>query len=206
MATDFDYERMLQGKLYRSAQIHPENSSTAGKLIAQQINQVPLDQRQRIVELERQLFNQAGENIYLNPPLYVDYGRHISIGENFYANQNCTLLDVNTITIGDDVLIGPNTSLYTAGHPLEPTVRREGLEFGLPIVIEDNVWLGGSVTVLPGVTIGQNTVIGAGSVVTHDIEANVLAVGNPARVIKRLDTSEMQIWQQRRLEYFQNQK
>lgn len=206
MQSDFDYEQLQQGKLYRSDQILPEHQSMAGKLIAQKINQVPLNQTEQIVALEHQLFGKAGQNLYVNPPVYVDYGRHVFIGDNFYANQHCTFLDVNSITIGNDVLIGPNTSLYTAGHPVDPTVRKEGLEFGQPIVIQDNVWLGGSVSVLPGVTIGKNSVIGAGSVVTKDIPENSVAVGNPARVLRTIDAQDYQYWHQQRSDYWQAQK
>ncbi|MBA1393928.1 sugar O-acetyltransferase, partial [Lactobacillus sp. XV13L] len=126
MSKDYDYHQMLAGQLYCADFIRPEHNSINGKKIAQQINQLPIEQREKIITLERQLVGKAGQDIYINPPLYVDYGRHISLGDNFYANQNCTFLDVNQIVIGNNVLVGPNVSFYTAGHPLDAEVRRTG--------------------------------------------------------------------------------
>ena len=128
-----------------------------------------------------------GEGVDIRPPLRVDYGHNISIGDGSWVNYGMTVLDVAPVVIGADVLIGPNCSLYTAIHPTEPGPRRAKWESSAPITLEDNVWLGGSVVVCPGVTIGENSIIGAGAVVTRDIPANCIAVGNPARVIKDLD-------------------
>ncbi|MBP3284244.1 MAG: sugar O-acetyltransferase [Clostridia bacterium] len=119
------------------------------------------------------------------PNFYCDYGFNIEIGENFYSNHNLVILDANKVKIGDYVQIGPNCGIYTSGHPLDSETRMK-LEFAKPITIGNHVWLGGNVCVMPGVTIGDNTVIGAGSVVTKDIPANVVAVGNPCRVIKKI--------------------
>lgn len=144
----------------------------------------------------KKLFGKTGKDPYITPPVYVDYGRHVSVGDNFYANFDCIFLDVNRITIGDNVMFGPRVGLYTAGHPLDSKVRNEDqLEFGLPITIKDNVWLGGNVCVLPGVTIGENSVIGTGAVVTKDIPANSVAVGNPAKVVKSLGEKERKYWE-----------
>lgn len=134
----------------------------------------------------QELIGDLGEDAYIKPPLMVDYGRYITMGKRSFANYNLVALDVAPITIGDDVLIGPNVQLLTPIHPLQPTPRRDKLEGAAPIVIKDNVWLGGGVIVCPGVTIGENTVVGAGSVVTKDLPANVVAVGNPARVLREL--------------------
>lgn len=134
-----------------------------------------------------QVLGQVGEGVDIRPPLRVDYGYNISIGERSWVNYGLTVLDVAPVIIGKDVLIGPNCSLYTAIHPTEPGPRRAKWESAAPITLEDNVWLGGSVVVCPGVTIGENSIIGAGTVVTRDIPANCIAVGNPARVIKNLD-------------------
>ena len=130
-----------------------------------------------------------GENVDIRPPLRVDYGYNITIGDGSWVNFGLTALDVAPIVIGADVLIGPNCSLYTAIHPTEPGPRRAKWESSAPITLEDNVWLGGSVVVCPGVTIGENSIIGAGAVVTRSIPPNSVAVGNPARVIKALDPS-----------------
>ncbi|WP_295895178.1 sugar O-acetyltransferase [uncultured Vibrio sp.] len=125
---------------------------------------------------------------YLEPPFRCDYGSNIKLGKNFYANFNCVVLDVGEVNIGDNVMLAPNVQIYTAGHPIDVKARvEEGVEFGLSISIGDNAWLGGGVIVCPGVSIGENTVIGAGSVVTKDIPANVVAAGNPCRVIRSID-------------------
>ena len=136
-----------------------------------------------------QVLGHVGQDVDIRPPLRVDYGYNISIGAGSWANYGLTVLDVAPVVIGADVLIGPNCSLYTAIHPTEPGPRRAKWESAAPITLEDNVWLGGSVVVCPGVTIGENSIIGAGAVVTRDIPANCIAVGNPARVIKDLDST-----------------
>lgn len=130
------------------------------------------------------------ENIYFEPPFHCEYGNHIEVGENFYANVNCIMLDVGKITIGDNVLFGPNVSIYTAGHPIHPESRNSGYEYGIPVTIGRNVWIGGSCVILPGVSIGNNVVIGAGSVVTKDIPDNVCAAGNPCRVIREITDAD----------------
>lgn len=127
------------------------------------------------------------EGAYLEPPFRCDYGSNIKVGKNFYANFNCVVLDVAEVHIGDNVLFAPNVQIYTAGHPLDVKSRVEdGVEFGTSIVIGDNVWLGGGVIVCPGVTIGENSVIGAGSVVTKNVPPNVVAAGNPCKVIREI--------------------
>ena len=195
MKKDFDYEQMLAGELYLAANIFPENGSLEGKKIAQKINSTPIENKEEIVSLEKQLFGKTGESIYINPPLYVDYGRHVEIGNNFYANMDCIFLDVNRIIIGDNVMVGPRVSFFTAGHPTDATVRNKELEFGLPIVVEDNVWIGGNSTVLPGVTIGKNSIIAAGAVVTKDVPSNTIVGGNPAKVIRQIDVVDKVKWE-----------
>lgn len=137
--------------------------------------------------------------VYFEPPFHCEYGKHIEIGENFYANTGCVMLDVGKITIGDNVLFGPNVSVYTAGHPIHPESRNSGYEYGIPVTIGDNVWIGGSCVILPGVKIGKNTVIGAGSVVTKDIPDNVCAAGNPCKVIRKITDEDKPY-------YFKNRK
>ena len=126
------------------------------------------------------------KQITIEQNFWCDYGYNIEIGDNFFSNYNLVILDCAKVTFGDNVFIGPNCSFYTAGHPINPEIRNQGLEDAHPIFVGNNVWFGGSVTVLPGVTIGDNTTIGAGSVVTKDIPANVVAVGNPCKVIKEI--------------------
>lgn len=133
------------------------------------------------------LIGDLGEGVHVRPPLYVDYGRNITVGAGTFVNCGLTALDVAPITIGAHCQIATHVQLLTAWHPVEPGPRRAGLESASPITIGDNVWLGGGVIVLPGVTIGDNSVVGAGSVVTKDVPANVVVVGNPARIVKHLD-------------------
>jgi len=134
-----------------------------------------------------ELLGEVGEDVFIRPPLYVDYGSNIRIGARSFANFGLVALDVAAITIGEDCQIGPNVQLLTPTHPLEAGPRRDKLEAAKPITLGDNVWLGGGVIVCPGVTIGDNTVVGAGAVVTRDLPANVVAVGNPAKVIRTLE-------------------
>lgn len=135
-------------------------------------------------EALRSLLGSCGERFHFNQPFRCDYGRNIHIGEDFFANFNLTVLDEAEVRIGDHCFIGPNVSIYTACHPLDPLERAKGVEWAEPVTIGDNVWIGGGVTIVPGVTIGDNVVIGAGAVVTRGIPSNVVAGGNPARVIK----------------------
>lgn len=129
-------------------------------------------------------------NLCIVPPFYCEYGTHIKIGQNFFANYNCTMIDVAQITIGDNCMFGPNVSLYTAGHPIHPDTRNSGYEYGKEISIGDNCWIGGSVTVVAGVHIGVGSVIGAGSIVTKDIPDHVLAAGNPCKVIREITEAD----------------
>ena len=134
----------------------------------------------------KNLFAKTGKQIIVEQNFWCDYGYNISVGENFYMNHNCIILDGAKVEFGNNVFIAPNCSFYTAGHPLDYETRNKGLEYAKSIKVGNNVWIGGNVTVLPGVTIGDNVTIGAGSVVTKDIPSNVVAVGNPCRVIKEL--------------------
>ena len=126
------------------------------------------------------------DHAFINPPFFCDYGKHIEVGKNFYANYNCTILDVAKVTIGDNCMLAPNVAIYTAGHPLHPVSRNSLYEYGIPVTIGNNVWIGGNAVILPGVTIGNNVVIGAGSVVTKDIPDWSLATGNPCRVLRKI--------------------
>ena len=145
----------------------------------------PVQDRERMLLL-KDLLGVTGERLKIVPPFFCDYGFNIELGEDFFANTNLCILDEARVTFGSNVFLGPNCSFYTAGHPLDVEQRNQGLEYSLPITVGDNVWMGGNVTVVPGVTIGSDTVIGAGSVVTRDIPAGVLAAGNPCRVIRSL--------------------
>jgi len=135
-------------------------------------------------EIIKKLFGKTKKTFTITAPFWCDYGYNIEVGENFYVNHNCVILDAAKVLFGDNVFIAPNCGFYTAAHPLDVEQRNKGLEFAKPIKIGNNVWIGAGVSVLPGVSIGDNSVIGAGSVVNRDIPANVVAVGNPCKVIK----------------------
>lgn len=199
-------ERMLNGDLYLDTD--PELLMLLGKskhFCARYNRTRALAFKKREMMLRRFL-KSIGKNVCINPPFYCDYGCHISVGDNFFANFDCILLDVNTITIGNNVLFGPRVCLFTAGHPLDAGVRRELLEFGKPIVIGDDVWIGGNVTVNPGVTIGSNVVIGSGSVVTKDIPSGVVAAGNPCRVLRELTDKDRAEWEAQKQAYWDSKK
>ncbi|WP_346618984.1 sugar O-acetyltransferase [Blastococcus montanus] len=180
-------ERMLAGELYLADDPElGELSSRALDLVAA-YNATSVRQASLRRDLLAELLGSVGEDTEIRPPLRVDYGRHLSIGARCFANFGLVALDVAPITIGDDVQIGPNVQLLTPTHPVAAEPRRQKWEAARPIVIGDNVWLGGGAIVLAGVTIGANTVVGAGAVVTRDLPADVVAVGNPARAVRRLD-------------------
>ena len=176
-------ERMLTGDLYIPSLTEGlRDLSIKGKKLAQQYNRLDFDDFEGRRALLKQLFGKTGEKIYMEQPVYVDYGVHTTIGEGFYANFDCTLLDVAPITIGDNCMFGPHVSLVTPGHPTDAETRNAGPEFGKPI------------------TIGNNTVIGSGSVVTKDIPSNVIAVGNPCRVLREITEEEKADWRQKHQE------
>jgi maltose O-acetyltransferase len=145
------------------------------------------ESRKRLI---KRILGSTKDNLCIEPSFWCDYGYNIEVGENFYSNHNLVVLDCAKVRFGDNVFIGPNCSFYTAGHPLDVIQRNKGLEYALPIIVGDNVWLGGNVVVLPGITIGKNSVIGAGSVVTKDIPENVVAVGNPCKVVKYIEENK----------------
>lgn len=132
----------------------------------------------------------SSEGAFINPPFYCDYGKHIKVGKNFFANYNCTIIDVAEVRIGDNCLMAPNVAIYTAGHPVYPSTRNSAYEYGKAVTIGDNVWLGGNTVVCPGVHIGSNSVIGAGSVVTRDIPDWCIAAGNPCRVLRKITEAD----------------
>lgn len=153
--------------------------------ILQELNFADRSDFDEISRIVKKLLGKS-ENAFINPPFYCDYGSHIEVGKNFFANYNCTIIDVAKVIIGDNCQMAPNVSIYTAGHPLHPVSRNSLYEYGISVTIGDNVWIGGNTVILPGVHIGSNTVIGAGSVVTKDIPDWVVAAGNPCRVIRQI--------------------
>ena len=179
-------ERMLAGELYIADDPELALDSLRAQRLTHQINTMDSTDHQRRRELLTELLGAFGEGSEIRPPLQCDYGYQTFVGARCFANWGLISLDVATVTIGDDVQVGPNVQLLTATHPLEPGPRRDKWEAAEPIVIGDNVWLGGGVIVCPGVTIGADTVVGAGSVVVRDLPPGVVAVGSPARVVRAL--------------------
>ena len=174
-------ERMLAGELYCASDPELRVARARAREFLSRYNAEP------DVSMLGALFERLGANAVVEPPFHCDYGSNISIGHDFYANTGCVFLDCARIEIGDRVLFGPNVQLYAATHPLESELRREGLEYAKPITIGDDAWIGGAVVVLPGVSIGDRAVIGAGSVVTRDVAADVVAAGNPCRPIREVE-------------------
>ena len=160
----------------------------------QEYNLIPVSLLNEKELFIKQLFAKVGTNPIIEQPFQCDYGYNIEVGNNFYSNVNLVILDGAKVTFGDNVFIAPNCGLYTAGHPLDAERRNEGLEYALPIVVGNNVWIGAGVSVLPGVTIWNNSVIGAGSVVTKDIPHGVIAVGNPCRVVRQITEDDKDKW------------
>jgi galactoside O-acetyltransferase len=160
--------------------------------ILQKLNFIDRSDFAGISEIVKELFGKS-EGAFVNPPFYCDYGSHIEVGKNFFANYNCTLLDVAKIKIGDNCQMAPNVAIYTAGHPIHPVSRNSAYEYGKEVTIGDNVWLGGNTVVCPGVHIGNNVVIGAGSVVTRDIPDWSIAAGNPCKVIRSITEDDKRL-------------
>lgn len=178
-------EKMLAGEFYQAFDKELVKERNYAKRLCHEFNMTDPTEHEKKRQILKELFK-TDKNCWVEPPFYCDYGYNIKIGENFYSNHGCIILDVNEVKIGNNVLLAPGVKISTATHPIDPVERAAGKEYALPIEIEDNVWIGAGVIILPGVKIGANTVIGAGSVVTKDIPENVVAVGNPCRVIRKL--------------------
>ena len=174
------------------------DEQTEARKLIHKLNTTPPSEPEKIAEIVKQMLGKS-DGAFILPPFYCDYGYHIEVGKNFFANWNCTILDVAKVKIGDNCLLAPNVAIYTAGHPVHPDSRNSGYEYGAPVTIGDNVWIGGNSVICPGVTIGNNTVIAAGSVVTKDIPDWVIAGGNPCRVIRKITEDD-------RKYYFKNRE
>jgi len=186
--TDFETEwaKMLAGDVYDA--MNPEFlrrlEETRGRIW--EFNNLHPSQVEKQKSIIRGLLGGCGERFHINQPFRCDYGCNITVGENFFANFNLTILDEAPVIIGDNAFIGPNVSIYTACHPLDAQSRNTGVEWAEPVKIGNNVWIGGGATFLPGVNVGDNVVVGAGAVVTHDVPDSVVVAGNPARIVKHL--------------------
>jgi maltose O-acetyltransferase len=177
-------EKMLRGALYDPLDAELSAERRRARLLLQSLNATSDQQEVERQRIMRELFFSVGSDLWLQPPFYCDYGNNITLGDKVFFNFNCVILDICPVRIGSRVLFGPAVQIYAASHPLSATVRRSGLELGKPVEIGDDVWVGGGAIICPGVRVGSRAVIGAGSVVTHDIPESVLAAGNPCRVIR----------------------
>ena len=187
MTTEESKQRMQEGRLYlpEDEEIMRQQLLCLEKLY--DYNATRPNEQEKREELLKEMFAEIGEGCYIEPPLHANWaGAHVHFGNNVYANFNLTLVDDTDIYVGDKVMFAPNVTVATAGHPIDPELRYQAMQYNIPVHIGNNVWIGANAVVLPGVTIGENSVIGAGSVVTKDIPPNVVAVGNPCRVIREI--------------------
>ena len=184
-------EHMLLGELYypRNYQLQEERKHT--QKLLKRFNRLIPAQSKRRKKIIKQLFKKTGLICSVYPPFYCDYGYNIIVGEHFFANRNCLILDVVSVSIGNNVMLGPNVMILTATHPIDYKTRNKGFGLGKSVSIEDNVWIGAGTIINPGVHIGKNSIIGSGSVVTHDVPSNVIAAGNPCKVIMSSNTSSI---------------
>lgn len=190
-----DYEKMQSGEIYdpNNEDIFKEQIKCLDRLY--DFNATRPTELEKRSEMLKEMFAEVGKDCYIEPPLHSNWGgRHVHLGDNVYFNFNATLVDDTHIYIGDCTMLGPNVVIATAGHPILPELREKALQYNLPVHIGKNCWLGAGVIVLPGVTIGDNTVIGAGSVVTKDIPANVVAVGNPCKVLREISEHDKEFY------------
>lgn len=180
-------EKMLNGEMYNPMDPVLVKESKNARRLVRLYNQTTEAETEKRTEILKNLLGSTGENVYMEPNIRFDYGYNTHVGENFFANFDCTILDVCEVRIGDNCMMAPGVQIYTATHPIDPVERNSGKEYAKPITIGDNVWIGGSAIINPGVTIGDNVVVASGAVVTKDVPNNVVVGGNPARIIKSID-------------------
>lgn len=197
-----ELNRMLSGKLYDASA--PELAAARNKAhrLCRLYNSIIDEEKNQRSKLINELLGYEPKNCHIAPTFNCDYGVNIELGQNFFANFDCIILDVCQVRIGDNVMFGPRVCVYTAGHPLDAETRNTQLEFGTPVTMGNSVWVGGNTIILPGVTIGDNTVIGSGAVVTKSIPANVLAVGNPCQILRSITEEDKTYWDQLKSEYY----
>ena len=196
-------ELMISGKLYRSSdnqELRNAHINALKKLI--KLDSIAPENENERQNLFKELLGSVNGCFYIERGFRCDYGCNIHIGEHFYANYNCIILDVCPVTIGDHVFFGPEVKIFTAAHPIDPVIRGQDYEYGSPISIGSNVWIGGGCIINPGISIGSNCVIGSGSVVTHNIPDNVVAAGNPCRILRPVDKEDTEKAQKQLTEYF----
>lgn len=195
-------EKMLLGMYYKASDKDlTEERNTARSLSAEYNSTAPTELERR-EDILKKLFKKCGKNVYIEPPFYCDYGSNIALGDNVYINFDCIILDVCNVTIGNNVFIAPRVSIFAAGHPIDADIRNSMLEFGSPVHIGNSVWIGGNTVINPGVSIGDGSIIGSGSVVTKDIPPNVIACGNPCRVIRQISDEDKAVCRRLADEYY----
>ncbi len=187
------YERMINELPYKG------DSQTKAMMLENkkriyEFNNLPPERWNETESILKNILGKAGDGVYIEQPFHCDYGKHIEVGKNFYANYNLVILDVAKVTIGDCVMCGPNVSIYTAGHPLHPEARNSLYEYGIAVTIGSNVWIGANSVILPGVHVGNNVVIGAGSLVTKDLPDNTLCFGSPCRVVRKITEDDKKFY------------
>lgn len=194
-------EKMLSEQLYTAEDEQLQKESKNAKRVTRIFNNTTEEEGLYRIQLLKELLKKTGERLWIEPPFHCDYGCHISVGENFYANYDCIIIDVCDVEIGDNVFFAPRVGVYTAGHPIDAEIRNTGLEYGKKIKIGNSVWIGGNTVINPGVTIGDNVVIGSGSVVTKDIPSGVVAAGVPCKVIREITQEDKRYWQEQAEKY-----
>ena len=178
-------EKMISGELYNAFCSELIMDRECANVLFTELNTIGKATQKKREDILKKLFGKCGKNVWIESPFYCDYGYEIFVGNNVFINFNCTILDASPVKIGDNVLIGPNVQIYSATHPIDWKIRSKGLENSKPITIGNHIWIGGGVVICPGVSIGDRTTIGAGSVVTKDIPCDVVAAGNPCKIIKK---------------------
>lgn len=194
-------ERMLSGKIYHPYKVG-NNTWEKSRETLEKFNSMSYKHEKERMQVLRDIFGNLEEDAVIVPPFYCDKGEQIYIGKHFYANTGLLILDEADVRIGDDVFIAPRVCIYTAGHPIDADVRRKELEYAKSVTIGNDVWIGGNVVINPGVTIENNVVIGSGSVVTKNIPSNVIAAGNPCRVIRNITEKDKDFWNREATEYY----
>jgi len=185
-----ELEKMLSGNLYYSNDESLHNLRKKCRKLTHEYNSAKPDDTELKSRILKELLGKYSPECVIEPNFFCDYGFNIELDENVFINFNCVFLDCAKITIGKNVLLGPNVHIYTAGHPIDAGTRNRGLEFAKPVTICDNVWIGGSAVINPGIKIGKNSIIGSGSIVTKDVPKNVIAAGNPCRIIRSIDDTK----------------
>lgn len=186
MEKDEIWDRMIKGKEYDATDAGLRNLLLQTRMQLWKFNNLPPQQTEEMNKILRGMLGSIGERFIINQPFRCDYGCNIFLGEDCFINFNCTILDENKVTIGKNAFLGPNVSIYTACHPIDPDIRNKFIEWSEPVKIGDNVWIGGNTTILPGVTIGDNVTVGAGSVVTKSFPSDVVIAGNPAKILRSI--------------------